>query len=171
MTDLQTEVLGGVLGGLGTIGSFTAYVLIWRGWVAPTAKRYAALNAVGGLLGAAGSLVYGAWPAVISNLVWAAIGAASLISAWRRGWNTRRSAARWSLEMPPVEHEAALAGHEAEISSHEAAFTNHRSAPAGYEAAAPLTAAEQAMFEAITQPLPVITAEMLEGTTAERATH
>lgn len=78
------DLIGSTLGWLGTIGTFSAYVLIWRGWAAPTAKRYAALNAIGGLLASAGALAYGAWPAVASNLVWGIIGLQGLIIATRK---------------------------------------------------------------------------------------
>lgn len=139
MTDLldgtlSTEFLGAALGWLGTAGTFTAYVLIWRGWVPTTAKRYALLNAVGGLLAAGGALTYGAWPAVASNAVWALIGVHGLVAAGMRGRSVE--------------------------------------AAAGVDPALPLTDEEQAVFEAITQPLPVITPEMIREWTpqAESAT-
>lgn len=134
MTDLLhgalgTEFLGAALGWLGTAGTFTAYVLIWRGWVPTTAKRYALLNAVGGLLAAGGALTYGAWPAVVSNAVWALIGVHGLVTAGLRGRSVE--------------------------------------SPAGIDPAAPLTEEEQALFEAITQPLPVITPEMIREWTPQ----
>lgn len=98
------DLVGSVLGWLGTIGTFSAYVLIWRGWAAPTTKRYAALNAFGGLLASAGALAYGAWPAVASNLVWGIIGLQGLIIATRRA-----RAARQTWKPLPEEFDAGIA--------------------------------------------------------------
>lgn len=142
MTDLfgalaDAPLLGSVLGWFGTAGTFTAYVLIWRGWVPPTAKRYASLNAVGGMLAATGALAYGAWPAVASNVVWALIGVHGLVEAGRR----RGSAAR-NEQGVPHSHGA-----------HAALEDVHP--------AQPLTPEERAIFEAITQPLPIISPEAL----------
>lgn len=78
--------IGSALGWIGTIGTFSAYVLIWRGLVGPQARGYCLLNATGGFLAAAGAFSYGAWPAFVSNLVWGLIGAHGFIMAlrWRR---------------------------------------------------------------------------------------
>lgn len=152
MTDLfgalvDTPLLGNVLGWLGTAGTFTAYVLIWRGWVPPTAKRYASLNALGGMLAATGALAYGAWPAVASNVVWALIGMHGLVEAVRR----RRSAAR---SENGAQHPSSHGAH---------------AALEDVQPAHPLTPEEQAIFEAMTQPLPVISPEMLAQRQLDRS--
>lgn len=71
------------LGWVGTIGTIMAYVLMSNGKLVSTSKRYAAMNVVGGLLAGASATAYAAWPSVVSNLVWATIGAWSLLSAVR----------------------------------------------------------------------------------------
>lgn len=95
------DLVGAALGWLGTAGTFSAYLMIWRGWVSPDAIRYAALNAVGGLLAAGGALVYGAWPAVASNLVWGVIGFHGLACA------LRSRLAKLGTALPAVPDEAA----------------------------------------------------------------
>ncbi len=67
------------LGWIGTVGTFGAYVLLSRGLWHPASIRYAALNGVAGLLGAMGSSLYGAWPSVVSNLLWSGVAAHSII--------------------------------------------------------------------------------------------
>ncbi len=62
------------LGWLGTIGTFGAYLLLSRGWLASHSLSYSMLNVTGGLLAGSASAAYGAWPSVASNLVWAAVG-------------------------------------------------------------------------------------------------
>ena len=71
------------LGWVGTIGTIAAYVLMSNGKLVATSKRYAAMNVVGGLLAGLSATAYAAWPSVVSNLVWASIGAWSLFSAMR----------------------------------------------------------------------------------------
>lgn len=77
-------MLAAALGWLGTVGTFVAYALLWRGRVTSESRRYAALNTVGGLLGGAGSVLYGAWPSAAANFAWAALGLHALIGAHRR---------------------------------------------------------------------------------------
>lgn len=67
-------MLVATLGWLGTAGTFGAYVLLSRGWLASHSVTYSTLNVVGGVLGALASAAYGAWPNVASNVVWAAVG-------------------------------------------------------------------------------------------------
>lgn len=94
------DLVGGILGWLGTIGTFTAYVLISRGWVSADALGYSALNAFGGLLGAAGAFTYGAWPALASNLVWGAMGAYGLIGGLRKRHAPGDPLTDWQPEHP-----------------------------------------------------------------------
>ena len=60
-----------------------------RGHWHPTSLRYAALNGVGGLLGAAGSSIYGAWPSVASNLMWSCVAVQSILLTLRERRATR----------------------------------------------------------------------------------
>jgi hypothetical protein len=62
------------LGWLGTLGTFWAYLLVSRGRLASHSLSYSLLNVVGGLLAGVASAAYGAWPSVVSNVVWAAVG-------------------------------------------------------------------------------------------------
>jgi len=82
-----------VLGWLGTVGTFAAYLLAARGRLHPTSLGYAAMNTLGGILGGAASLLYGVWPSFASNAVWAAVGAATLV----RGLHARRTTLRSRL--------------------------------------------------------------------------
>jgi hypothetical protein len=45
--------------------------------------RYAALNGVAGLLAGSASAVYGAWPSVVSNLLWSCIALHSAVVTLR----------------------------------------------------------------------------------------
>ena len=76
-------MIAAALGWVGTVGTFGAYVLLSRGRWHATSLRYAALNGVAGLLGAVGSSLYGAWPSVISNLLWSGLAAHSFVSTYR----------------------------------------------------------------------------------------
>ena len=76
-------MIAAALGWIGTLGTMGAYVLLSRGRWHSTSLRYAALNGVGGLLGAAGSTLYGAWPSVASNVVWAGVAAQSVVMTLR----------------------------------------------------------------------------------------
>lgn len=63
-----------VLGWVGTLGTFSAYLLVSQGRLRSESLAYAWLNAAGGLLGGTASALYGAWPSATSNFVWAALG-------------------------------------------------------------------------------------------------
>lgn len=76
-------LVAGILGWLGTAGTFAAYLLLWRGRVASTSITYAAMNTVGGILAGTAGALYGAWPVVASNTIWAAIGAHTLVMTLR----------------------------------------------------------------------------------------
>ena len=77
-------LVGTILGWVGTLGTFSAYVLMMRGTWLPSTRAYLAFNAVGGLLAAAGALAFGAWPSVASNVVWGVMGAYGLYTTYRR---------------------------------------------------------------------------------------
>ena len=66
-------MISATMGWIGTLGTMGAYVMLSRGRWHSSSLRYAALNGVGGLLGAAASAVYGAWPSVASNLMWSCV--------------------------------------------------------------------------------------------------
>lgn len=90
-------MIAALLGWIGTFGTIGAYLLLSRGHWHATSIRYAALNGVGGLLGAAGSSIYGAWPSVFSNLIWSAVAAQSIAMTYRE----RRRAAAPVVELHP----------------------------------------------------------------------
>jgi hypothetical protein len=77
-------MLAAVLGWLGTVGTFVAYAMVWRGWLTAESRPYAALNAAGGLMAGTACLIYGAWPSAASNLAWAALGVHSMVGIYRR---------------------------------------------------------------------------------------
>lgn len=78
-------MIAGALGWMGTVGTFCAYLLLWRGRLSSTSMSYAFMNAIGGLLGGCASILYQAWPSVASNFVWAALGAQTIIATlWAR---------------------------------------------------------------------------------------
>lgn len=68
------------MGWIGTVGTIGAYVMLSRGRWNATSIRYGVLNLLGGLLGATGSVAYGAWPSVFSNLVWAGVALHSIVA-------------------------------------------------------------------------------------------
>ena len=77
-------MIAAAMGWIGTLGTISAYVMLSRGYVHATSLRYATLNCLGGLLGAAGSTVYGAWPSVASNLIWSAVAFQSIVVTLRQ---------------------------------------------------------------------------------------
>ncbi|GAB6899078.1 CBU_0592 family membrane protein [Kineosporia succinea] len=77
--------MAAMLGWLGTMGTFGAYVLLSRGRWTATSLRYSLFNALGGLAGGIASALYGAWPSAVSNLLWAAIGTHAVVTTlWER---------------------------------------------------------------------------------------
>jgi hypothetical protein len=72
-------MLAAAMGWIGTVGTISAYVMLSRGLVNASSIRYGVLNLTGGLLGAAGSTAYGAWPSVASNLIWAGVALQSIL--------------------------------------------------------------------------------------------
>ncbi len=66
-------MIAAAMGWIGTLGTISAYLMLSRGYLHAASLRYAAINFLGGLLGATASVAYGAWPSVASNLVWAAV--------------------------------------------------------------------------------------------------
>lgn len=74
-----------VLGWVGTIGTLMAYLLANRGRLSINSRRYAMVNAVGGVLSGTASTLYGAWPSAAANFVWALVGAHALLIGVGRG--------------------------------------------------------------------------------------
>ncbi len=66
-------MIAAAMGWVGTIGSISAYLLLSRGRWQVTSLRYSGLNGLAGVLAASASAVYGAWPSVVSNLLWSCI--------------------------------------------------------------------------------------------------
>jgi hypothetical protein len=93
-------MIAAALGWVGTLGTIGAYVLLSRGHWHATSIRYAALNAVGGVLGAAGSTLYGAWPSVASNVLWSCVAVQSIVMTYRAR-RLARSAAVTELNPDP----------------------------------------------------------------------
>jgi hypothetical protein len=79
-------MLAATLGWLGTVGTFVAYVLVFRGRLIADSWRYGVLNAVGGTLGGMAAVLYGAWPSAVSNFVWASVGLVTVASATKDRW-------------------------------------------------------------------------------------
>ena len=94
-------MIAAALGWVGTVGTFGAYVLLSRGLWHATSIRYAALNGVAGLLGAIGSSLYGAWPSVVSNMLWSGVAAHSIVMIYRE----RRAAQGAGLVEPNTDPE------------------------------------------------------------------
>ena len=87
---------------IGTVGGIAAYLLLSRGTWHATSLRYSGLNGVAGVLAATASAVYGAWPSVTSNLLWAAI-AGHVAFTTLRERRTQRIAVVTSL--PVIDHD------------------------------------------------------------------
>ena len=73
-------MIAAAMGWIGTVGTISAYVMLSRGRWQPASLRYATLNGLGGLLAAAASAAYGAWPSVASNLLWSAVAVHSAVT-------------------------------------------------------------------------------------------
>jgi hypothetical protein len=76
-------MIAAALGWVGTVGCISAYVLLARGRMRSESVSYAALNLVGGMMGAGATAMYGAWSSVASNLIWAVVAGHGLVTALR----------------------------------------------------------------------------------------
>lgn len=63
------------LGWVGAVTCLVAYVLVTRGKWAPTSGRYQLANVVSGLFMGMVAASSGVWPSVVTNAVWAVVGA------------------------------------------------------------------------------------------------
>ena len=95
-------MIAAAMGWIGTFGTIGAYVMLSRGSWHSSSLRYAALNGVGGLLAAAASAAYGAWPSVASNLLWSCVALHSAIVTLRDR-HARRLADVEQLPVRPAE--------------------------------------------------------------------
>ena len=77
-------MIAAAMGWIGTLGSIGAYLLLSRGRWHATSLRYSALNGLAGVLAGSASAAYGAWPSVVSNLLWSLIAAHSAAVTVRR---------------------------------------------------------------------------------------
>ena len=96
-------MIAAAMGWIGTIGSISAYLLLSRGTWHATSLRYSGLNGVAGILAATASAVYGAWPSVTSNLLWAVIAAHSAYTTLRARHTAARLASVTALRV--VDHD------------------------------------------------------------------
>ena len=104
MRDIEEHgMIAAAMGWIGTIGSISAYVLLSRGQWHATSLRYSALNGLAGVLAGSASAVYGAWPSVVSNLVWSSIAVHSAIVTL----HDRRSSERLAevVRLPVIDDE------------------------------------------------------------------
>ena len=97
-------MIAAVMGWVGTLGTMGAYLMLSRGSWHAHSLRYAALNGIGGLLCGAASAAYGAWPSVVSNLVWSGVALHSVVETLRHR-RTRRLAGVEQLPVRPTDPE------------------------------------------------------------------
>ncbi len=97
-------MIAAVMGWIGTVGTIGAYVMLSRGRWHSTSLRYAALNGIGGLLGASASAAYGAWPSVTSNLLWSCVALHSAVATMRER-RAQRIAVVTRLPLVPTDPE------------------------------------------------------------------
>lgn len=95
-------MIAALMGWIGTIGSISAYIMLSRGQWHATSLRYSALNGVAGVLAASASAVYGAWPSVASNLLWALI---ATHCAWTTLRERRAQARLATVARLPVDYD------------------------------------------------------------------
>ena len=93
------------MGWIGTVGTIGAYVMLSRGRWHSASLRYAALNAMGGLLCAVASAAYGAWPSVASNVLWSFISVHSALTTIHARRTERRVAVVRELPVRPSDPE------------------------------------------------------------------
>lgn len=82
MSEFTTTFMLAV-GWLGAFLTVGAYALVTRGRVAPDSLTFQGLNIVGGCGLALSAAVNGAWPSVVTNIVWVAIGVQAILSLRR----------------------------------------------------------------------------------------
>jgi amino acid transporter len=117
----ERVMIAAAMGWIGTLGTISAYVMLSRGYLHAGSVRYAVLNFVGGLLGAAGSAVYGAWPSVASNLIWSGVALQSILLTLHQRRSVRHQVVRQLPDHAGVEPATAVPHYEAQRMSLSAA--------------------------------------------------
>ena len=92
------------MGWIGTLGTISAYVLLSRGRRPRPPCATPPSTASAGLLAAGASAAYGAWPSVVSNLLWPCLAVHSAV-ATLHARRTRRMAAVTQLPVRPADPE------------------------------------------------------------------
>jgi hypothetical protein len=97
-------MIAAAMGWIGTIGTITAYVMLTRGQLRSESIRYAMINFFGGLLGATASISYGAWPSVVSNVIWSGVAVQSIVMTLKaRDWRWAVDRLPYVVEVEPAE--------------------------------------------------------------------
>jgi len=81
------------LGWVGAVTCLVAYVLVTRGKWAPTSGRYQLANVVSGLFMGLVAASSGVWPSVVTNAVWAVVGAHAVAVVLKARRQRQREAA------------------------------------------------------------------------------
>jgi len=81
------------LGWVGAVTCLVAYVCVTRGRWAPTSGRYQLANVVSGLLMGLVAASSGVWPSVVTNAVWAVVGAHAVVVVLKARRQRQRAAA------------------------------------------------------------------------------
>lgn len=91
------------LGWVGAVTCLVAYVLVTRGKWAPTSGRYQLANVVSGLFMGMVAASSGVWPSVVTNAVWAVVGAHAVAVVLRaRRKRSLEAAATAAAVLPAV---------------------------------------------------------------------
>jgi hypothetical protein len=101
-------MIAAALGWMGTVGTITAYLMLSKGHLRSESLRYGVLNFAGGLFGATATALYGAWPSVVSNVVWALVALHSVLTTVRARrhlwvWPNRLIGMPYVTEVPATE--------------------------------------------------------------------
>ncbi len=89
------------LGWVGAVTCLIAYVMVTRGTWAPTSGRYQLANVISGLFMGLVAASSGVWPSVVTNVVWAVVGAHAVAVVLRARRQRARERAGW-VEVPEV---------------------------------------------------------------------
>ncbi|GIG38226.1 CBU_0592 family membrane protein [Cellulomonas pakistanensis] len=85
------------LGWVGAVTCLVAYVLVTRGTWAPTSGRYQLANVVSGLFMGLVAASSGVWPSVVTNAVWAVVGAHAVMVVLKARRRRQQEAAERAL--------------------------------------------------------------------------
>lgn len=90
------------LGWVGAVTCLVAYVLVTRGKWAPTSGRYQLANVVSGLFMGMVAASSGVWPSVVTNAVWAVVGAHAVAVVLKARRKRMQDAAQAAVVTPAV---------------------------------------------------------------------